>query len=103
MVRRIHHNLLHQGKRLLRKTYQILLHQGKEVLRKIHQSLLHKGKRVLRKIHQNLLLKKGCYGDKTNRTSQANSDSYKIDLNEKKVHGMKQGAVKKNMLEFMIV
>ena len=28
--------------------------------------------------------KKGCFEDKTNRTSQANSDSYKTDLNAKK-------------------
>ena len=41
--------------------------------------------------------------DETNRTSQVNSDSYKIDLNAKKVHVMKQGAVKKNMLECVIV
>ena len=29
--------------------------------------------------------KKGCFEDKTNRTSQANSDSYKTDFNAKKV------------------
>ena len=47
--------------------------------------------------------KKGCFEDKTKRTSQANSDSYKTYLNTKKVHVMKQGAVKKNMLEYVIV
>ena len=33
---------------------------------------------------------KGCFEDKTKRTSQANSDSYKTYLNAKKVHVMKQ-------------
>ena len=47
--------------------------------------------------------KKCCFEDKTNRTSQANSDSYKTDLNAEKVHVMNQGAVKKNMLECVIV
>ena len=47
--------------------------------------------------------KKCCFLDKTNRTSQANSDSYKTYLNAKKVHVMKQGAVKKNMLECVII
>ena len=47
--------------------------------------------------------KKGCFVDETNRTSQENSDSYKTDLNAKKVHVMKQGVVKKNMLECVIV
>ena len=32
--------------------------------------------------------------DETNRNSQENSDSYKTDFNAKKVHVMKQGAVK---------
>ena len=41
--------------------------------------------------------------DETNRTSQANSDSYKTNLNAKKVHVMKQGAVEKKMLECVIV
>ena len=40
--------------------------------------------------------------DETNRTSQANSDSYKTYLNVKKVHVMKQGAVKKNLLEVIL-
>ena len=47
--------------------------------------------------------KNSCFEDKTNRTSQENSDSYKTDLNAKKVHVMNQGAVKKNMLECVIV
>ena len=84
VLRKIHQNLLRQGKRVLRKTHQILLHHGKRVLKKIHQSILHQGKRVLRKIYQNLLLKKSCFVDETNRTSQANSDSYKTYFNAKK-------------------
>ena len=40
---------------------------------------------------------KGFFEDKTKITSQANSDSYNTDLNAKKVHVMKQGAVGKNM------
>ena len=46
---------------------------------------------------------KGFFEDKTKITSQANSDSYKTDLNAKKVHVMKQGAAKKNTLECVIV
>ena len=46
---------------------------------------------------------KGFFEDKTKRTCQANSNSYNTDLNAKKVHVMKQGAVGKNMLEFVIV
>ena len=84
MLGKTHQSLHHQGKGVLRKINQNLLCQGKRVLRKTHQSLLHQGKRVLRKIHQSLLLKKGCFEDKTNRTSQANSDSYKTDLNAEK-------------------
>ena len=38
---------------------------------------------MLSKIHQSLL-KKGCFWDETNRTSQANSDSYKTNSNAKK-------------------
>ena len=38
---------------------------------------------MLRKIHQSLLQKKGCFADETNRISQANSDPYKSNLNEK--------------------
>ena len=41
--------------------------------------------------------------DEINRTSQANSDSYKTNPNAQKVYVMKQGAVNKNMLECMIV
>ena len=41
---------------------------------------------------------KGFFADDTNRTSQANIDPYKTNSNAKKVHVMKQGAVKKNML-----
>ena len=47
--------------------------------------------------------KKGCFEDKTDITRQAKSDTYKTDLNAKKVHVMKQGAVKKNILECVIV
>ena len=43
------------------------------------------------------------FADDTNRTSQANIDSYKTNSNAKKVHVMKQGAAKKNMLECMII
>ena len=57
---------------------------------------------MLRKIHQ-ILLKKCCFADETNRTSQENSDSYKSNSNAKKVHVMKQGAVKRKMLECVIV
>ena len=42
--------------------------------------------------------KQCCFVDETNRTSQANSDSYKTHSNAKKVHVMNQVAVKKNML-----
>ena len=72
------------------------------MLRKIHQSLIHQGKSVLRKIQQSLI-KKVCFADKTNITSPANIDSYKTNSNEKKLHVMKQGAVKKNMLGCVIV
>ena len=47
--------------------------------------------------------KKGCFVDETNITSQANSESYTKKSNAKKVYVMKQGAVKKNMLECVIV
>ena len=47
--------------------------------------------------------KKGCFADETNRTSQANNDSYKTNSNAKKVHVMKQGAAKRKMLECVIV
>ena len=47
--------------------------------------------------------KKGSFVDETNRTSQANSDSYKTKSNAKKVHVMKQGSVNNNMLECVIV
>ena len=46
---------------------------------------------------------KDCFEDKTKRTSQENSDPYKTNLNSKKLHVMKQGEVKKNMLEYVIV
>ena len=54
MLRIIHQNLLHQGKRVLSKIHQSLIHQGNRVLSKRNQSLLHQGMRVLRKIHQSL-------------------------------------------------
>ena len=44
-----------------------------------------------------------CFANETNRTSQANSDSYKKIRMQKKVHVMKQGAVKRKMLECVIV
>ena len=47
--------------------------------------------------------KKGWFVDETNRTSQANSDSNKTNSNAKKIHVMKQGTVKKNMLKCVIV
>ena len=71
------------------------------MISKIHQNLLHQGKRVLRKIHQSLLLQ--MVEEKTKITCQENSDSYNTDLNAKKVHIMKQGAVGKNMWECVII
>ena len=47
--------------------------------------------------------KKCCFANETNKTSQANSDSYKTNSTAKKVHVMKQGAVKKKILECVIV
>ena len=47
--------------------------------------------------------KKVSFVDDTKRTSQANSYSYKSNSNAKKVHVMKQGAVKRKMLECIIV
>ena len=99
MRRKINQSLIHQGKRVPRKIHESLLHQGKRVLRTIHQSLLHKGKKVLKKIYQRPSPKKGCFVDETNRTSQANSDSYKKIRMQKKVHVTKQGALKRKMLE----
>ena len=43
--------------------------------------------------------KKGCFVDETNKTSRAKSGSYKSNWNAKKVHVMKQAAVKRKMLE----
>ena len=53
-------------------------------MRRIHQNFIHQGKRVLRKNTSKPSPKKCCFEDKTKRTSQANSDSYKTDLNAKK-------------------
>ena len=39
---------------------------------------------MLRKIHQSLLQNKAFFADETNRTSQANSNSYKSNSNAKK-------------------
>ena len=103
LLRKIHQNLLRQGKRVLRKTHQSLLHQGKRVLRKIHQSLLHKVKRLLRKIHQSLLLKKVVFSTRlTELVKQIVTPTEQIWM-QKKVHVMKQVAVKNNILGCVIV
>ena len=99
----MHQRLIHQGNRVLRKIHQSLIHQGKRVLRKIHQSLLHKVKRLLRKIHQSLLLKKVVFSTRlTELVKQIVTPTEQIWM-QKKVHVMKQVAVKKNMLECVIV
>ena len=95
--------LLHQGNRVLWKIHQSLLHQGNRVLRKVHQSLLHQGNRVLRKIHQSLFQKKVILRMRqTKLVKQIVTPTNKTRI-LKNVHVIKQGAVKRKMLEYLIV
>ena len=103
VLRKVHPSLLHQEKRVLRKTHKILLHKVKRVLKKIHQSLLHQGKRVLRKIHQSILLQKVVL---RKRLKELFKQIVTLTIQiwmQKKVHVMKQGAVGKNMWKCVII
>ena len=85
------------------KTHQSLLHQGKRVLRKIHQSLLHQGMRVQKKIHQSLLQTNVVLRMRQTELVKQIVTPTKKNRMKKKVHVMKEGPVKKKMLECVIV
>ena len=70
---------------------------------KIHQNLLHQGKIVLRKIHQSLIQKKVVLRMRQTELVKRIVTPTKQIRMKKKVHVMKQGALKKNMLECVIV